>query len=173
MNFVYTPNDIAVFLLKANFSFKEEQSVLKHLWNEQKHISKKYRNDLTVFIRAVRVKIDSYALTDSLDELDLIMRDINPKHKSLTPAQEHDCILHFFMVVRLELLYIKSRDYFKIKLRRLLKRFNYKRRTQSFMQDLSRTMIKLSLRSYLRDYVPCNLSAISLDDMVMIRLKNK
>jgi hypothetical protein len=175
MNYVYSPNDIAVFLLKSDFSLSGEQSVLTHLWEEQKNIQKKYRLNKHTLVSAVQREITSYMLANDtdMDELDLIMRDINPNQTLLTTVQEHNCLVHFFKVIRLELLYVENKDFYKIKLRRLLKRFGYKRRSAAFIQDLTRTMSMLSLKPYLRGYVPCDLAKINIDDMVMIRLKRK
>ena len=108
---------------------------------------------------------------DDLDELDLIMRDIDPGYVLSNPNYERDVMLQFFKVVRLELLYMENRDYYKIKLRRLLKRFGYKRRSQALIHKIKYAMTLLSLTPYLRGNVPCDLALIGLDDMVMIRLK--
>ena len=172
MRYVYTPNDIAVFLLKANFTMRDEQKVLRKLWEEKTHISTRYRQDELKFRQAVRLELASYALDKKdFDELDLIMRDVDSKYTVLTSTQEHDYIFRYFKIIRLELLFITEKDYCKIKLRRLLKHFGYKRRTQTLVQDIQDTMKKLSLISYLRGYVPCKIEEIGLDDMVMIRLK--
>ena len=173
MSFIYTPDDIAVFLLKANFPLRYEQTVLHNLWTEQTHIATKYRRDESTFRRDVRQAAASYALDgdSGLDELDLIMRDVDPNYTLLSPYDEHDVILRFFKVIRLELLYIEGRDYYKIKLRRLLKQFKYKRRSQTLVQNINHAMTLLSLSPYLRGHVPCDISSIDIDDMIMIRLK--
>ena len=114
MNYIYTPNDIAIFLLKTNFQLSYELIILSALWEEQKHISKKYRQDKSAFIRAVRLEMASYTIKDNMEELDLIMRDVDPNYILLTPDDEHDFILRFFKVIRLELLYIKNKDHYKI-----------------------------------------------------------
>jgi hypothetical protein len=171
MNYIYTPNEIAVFLLKANFSLTEEQGVLNSLWEEKKHISKRYRQNKYSFVLAVQREINSYSNLDRIDELDLIMRDVDPNYILQNPEQERDYILHFFIVIRLKLLYTKGKGFYKIKFRRLLKCFGYKRRSQTFVQNLTHTMAKLSLKPYLRGHVPCDLNLIDIDDMVIIRLK--
>ena len=125
-----------------------------------------------VQVENVRRAMASYTLEErELDELDLILRDVDPNYAPLSPNDEHDIILRFFTVIRLELLYMEGRGYYKIKLRRLLKKFKYKRRSQTLVQSINHAMTVLSLVPYLRDHVPCDISAIGIDDMVMIRLK--
>ena len=170
--YVYTPNDIAVFLLKANLTMREENHVLRELWVEKIRIAKKYKLDELKFRQAVRLELASYVLKkNDFDEFDLIMRDVGLKYTSLTPAQEYDFVFRYFKVVRLELLFLEGKDCHKIKLRRLLAHFSYKKDTQALVQDMQNVMAGLSLVTCLRGYVPCKISEIGLDDMVMIRLE--
>lgn len=171
MNCIFTPDDIAIFLLKADFTLSDEQMVLYSLWEEQKQMTSKYRNDKFSFIREIRREMVSYKYKNDMHELDLIMRDIDPDYILLTPKDEHDFIFQFFKIIRLELLYIERKDCYKIKLRNLLKRFGYKRRSQSLIKNITHSLTLLSLTTYLRGYVSCDVQNIALDDMVMIRLK--
>ena len=171
MNYFYTPNDIAVFLLKANFPLKFEQAILTNLWEEQNHIANKFKHDKFAFMRAVQLEIASYIFKNEIDELDLILRDVEPNYVLLNPCYEHDIILRFFKIIQLELFYIPNKDYYKIKLRRLLKRFGYKRRSSSLIQHITQTLTVLSLTPYLRGYASCDIATIDIDTMVMIRLK--
>jgi hypothetical protein len=80
------------------------------------------------------------------------------------------CIIEeYFKIIKLELAYGKGKDYRKIKLRRLLKVFGYKRRSVQLVDNIRRVLGALKLKTYLRDYVPCDIAKIGIDDMVMIR----
>ena len=171
MNYTYSVNDIAVFLRNANPPLSVEQMVLHKLWAEQKHIPKKYRLDEAAFKRQVRLEIAAYDSYDGMDELDLIMRDVAPDYIQLNPTYAQDIILQYFKVIRLGLLYIEGRSYSKIKLRRLLKSFGYKRRSQVLVQSIKHALTLLSLTPYLKGHVPCDIASIDIDDMIMIRLK--
>jgi len=173
MSYTYTVNDIAVFLLVANFKLSDEQKTLHKLWREQKYIDEKYLHNEAAFKREIRREraLIMPGVLDDLDELDLIMRDVDPNYELFNSNYERDAILQFFKIIRLELLYIENRDYYKIKLRRLLKHFKYKRRSQALIQNIKHAMTLLSLTPYLRGHVPCDLALIDIDDMVMIRLK--
>jgi len=173
MNYTYTLNDIALFLRLTNFPLSDEQIVLHKLWTEQKHIPEEYRLDEAAFRRKVRLEIAAYDFLDGMDELDLIMHDVAPDYIQLNPTYAQDFILQYFKIIRLELLYIEGRAYCKIKLRRLLKSFAYKRRSSVLIQSINHAMTLLSLTPYLKGYISCNIASIDIDDMIMIRLKQE
>ena len=171
MNCVFTPDDIAIFLLKTDFTLSDEQMVLYSLWEEKRQMTPKDNHDKFAFIREIRREMTSYKYKEDMHELDLIMREIDPDYVLLSPKEEYDYIFKFFKVIRLELLYIMGKEYYKIKLRNLLKRFGYKRRSQSLINHITQSLTILSLTTYLRGHIPCDVKTIALDDMVMIRLK--
>jgi len=173
MNYTYTPNDIAKFLRIANLPLSIENKVLNDLWTEQKHIPKEYRLDNAAFRRKVRLEMAAYDLNDDEDELDLIMRDVDPDYVLLNPTYAQDFILQYFKIIRLELVYIEGRSYCKIKLRRLLKYFGYKRRSQALVQSINHALTLLSLTTYSKGYISCDIASIDIDDMIMIRLKRE
>jgi len=171
LNWLYTPRDIAIFLLKANFTLSDENAVLHAIWESSEHIKKEYAQDEVLFRRAVRAELDSFTqMDDETDELEMIMRDANLSFVRRT-EEEQDYIFGYFKVIRLELMYIKGKDFHKIKLRRLLRQFGYKRRSLQLVERVNNTLSELSLVPYLRGYEPCDINAIGIDDMIMIRLK--
>ena len=174
MSYVYTPNDLAIFLLNANFKRSDEQLLLQDLWEEQTYILEEYRQDLSLFRREVhreiRREMTFFELEENMDELDLIMRDVDPAYVLLQPGYAEDRILQFFKMIRLQLLYIDGKDYRKIRLRRLLRYFGYKRRSAALVQNIKQALSILSLAPFLRGWVPCDIAALHIDDMVMIRL---
>ena len=64
-------------------------------------------------------------------------------------------------------------SYRKIKLRNLLRDFNYKRRTAALMNRMNLALNALGLETYLRGYEKCDIRDAGLDDMIMIRLETK
>ena len=172
MSYIYTVNDIAFFLNFANFKLSDELFVLDELWAEQKHIDKRYWNNKALFKKDVWQELSIFTSRNDVDEIDSIMRDIDPEYILSSSEYEQNAILHFFKIVQLELLYIEGRKVIKIKLRKLLKYFGYKRRSQTLIENIVLTMNLLSLTPYLRGNVPCDIATADLDVMIMIRLKN-
>ena len=60
--------------------------------------------------------------------------------------------------------------YVRIKLRTLLKQYGYCRRSPKLLEHLEQCMVFYQLRPYLRGGIPCELSEISVDEMVVFRL---
>ena len=75
--------------------------------------------------------------------------------------------------VRLQLTYARGKDYRRIKIRILLDKFGYKRRTEQLVEFVERTLGALGLVAYLKDYVPCKILDNKLDDTIIIRSKER
>jgi hypothetical protein len=177
MNYHYSPNDIAIFLLNADFPLSKEQSVIHEIWKSGKHIGGKYKHDEALFKAHIRAEMFALLMMldremeNEWDELELIMRDVDLDFIMKDPAFAEDYILHYFKIIRLELMYTEGKNYRKIKLRRLLWQFGYRRRSKYLVQDVNRALTLLSLTPFLRGYEPTDITSADLDDMIMIRLK--
>lgn len=60
-----------------------------------------------------------------------------------------------------------------IKLRTLLKQYGYRRRSAKLLEHLEQCMAFYQLQPYLRGGIPCKLSEISIDEMVVFRLSDE
>ena len=60
-----------------------------------------------------------------------------------------------------------------IKLRTLLKQYGYRRRSAKLLEHLEQCMVFYQLQPYLRGGIPCKLSEISIDEMVVFRLSDE
>jgi len=173
MKYLYTPQDIAVFALVSDFTQSDERYIIRDIWeNDKRSISAKYRQDFNLFQRHIQLelsKIDG-ALSD-IDELNILMRDTEHTFCIDGSINEYGIIESCFKIIKLELTYVEGKDYRKIKLRRLLKKFGYKRRSSQLIEHIQRTLTALGLKTFLKGHVPCNIEEINIDDMVMIRLK--
>ena len=173
MKYLYTPYDIAVFFLVSDFKQSHERVVLHDIWeNGKDSIAAKYRKDEVLFRRRAYFELSKFdGSLDDLDELNILMHDTDHSLCIDGTIDEQGIIESYFKIVKLGLTYIPNKDYSKIKLRRLLKGFGYKRRSAQLVGGIRRTLDALKLKTYLRDYIPCDISEIGMDDMVMIRLK--
>lgn len=173
MKYLYTPQDIAVFLLAANLTQSEERELVRDIWeNDSQSIPAKYRNDFVLFRRHIYLEISKHdgALSD-IGELNILMQDTKHAFCIDGSINEQGIIENYFKTIKLGLTYIEGKDYHKIKLRRLLKRFGYNHRSIQLVAHIKKTLTALGLKTYLRGYIPCNIAKVNIDDMVMIRLK--
>lgn len=91
---------------------------------------------------------------------------LDPKYR-----QDKNKLEAFFRFIKLRLTYTENCLFIRLKLRTLLRNFGYKRRSVSLVNDIKRSMKELKLEAYLRDYQPCDIADIDLDDVIIIRLK--
>ena len=172
MKYLFTPYDIAVFFLASDFTQSYERTVLRCIWENNKGaLPAKYRKDEALFRRHIFFELSIFdGSLDDLDELNLLMRDTDNAFHIDGTINEQGVIESYFKIIKLELMYVPDKDYSKIKLRRLLKVFGYKRRSAQLADSIRRTLGALKLKTYLHGYVPCDIAEIGIDDMVMIRL---
>lgn len=172
MKYLYTPHDIAVFFVASDFTISYERNVLRAIWvNEKDSIPAKYREDEMYFRRVVFFELSKLTgFLDDVDELNLLMRDTDHAFCVDGTINEQGIIESYFKIIKLKLTYAPNKEYCKIKLRRLLKVFGYKRRSVHLVKGIQRTLNALKLKTYLRGYLPCDIADIGIDDMIMIRL---
>lgn len=174
MKYLYTPQDIAVFFLIADFTQTDERTILQDIWeNDSQSVPAKYRRNLSLYRRHINLEFAKFdGADDDFDELNILMSDTEHAFFLDGSINEQGIIESYFKIIKLSLTYVEGKDYRKIKLRRLLKRFGYKRRSAQLVEYIERTLRALGLETYLRGRVPCNTAEIDIDDMVMIRLKD-
>lgn len=173
MKYLYTPYDVAVFCLYADFTSSDERVIVSDIWENSKGaIPAKYRDNLSLYKR--EISLERFKLEDmqgDLDQLNLLMSDTEHAYCVDGTLDEQGIIESYFKIIKLSLTHIEGCDYRKIKLRRMLRQFGYKRRSPQLVASIKRTLSALELKTYLRVYVPCDVSDIDVDDMIMIRLK--
>ena len=172
MKYLYTPHDIAVFFVASDLTVSYERSVLHNIWiNEKDSIPSKFRKDEMYFRRMVYFELSKLTgFLDDVDELNLLMRDTDHAINIDGTINEQGITESYFKIIKLKLTYLPNKEFCKIKLRRLLKVFGYKRRSAHLVNGIQRTLRALKLKTYLRGYVPCDIAKIDIDDVIMIRL---
>lgn len=172
MKYLYTPEDIAVFLLASNFTRSDERAVIYDLWkHDNASIPAKYRENFQRFRREINLALSKYDGTLSdLDELHILMQDTEHTFHIDGSINEQGVVESYFKIMTLELTYLEGRNYRKIKLRNLLQRFGYQRRSPQLTKCMQTTLATLKLKTYLKGGVPCDIAEIDCDDMIMLRL---
>ena len=166
------PQDIAVYLFLENASHKRENEILSDLFeNHNQMIVWDYRPDYFLLKRSVMDLLNLYELDDrEYHEAERILLEIS--QKGTDSEIETDCFGAYFKLIWTQLTY-SGISYRKIKLRNLLRDFNYKRRTAALMNRMNLALNALGLKTYLRGYEKCDIRDAGLDDMIMIRLETK
>lgn len=174
MKYLYTPFDIAVYFSTENLTISQEQSILDALWEKKEiEIYSYYRNDKQRFKKEINNEL--YLMEEHLEELDalnLIFYEIGSKFSVGDSNYEQGVVESYFKLIKLRLTYSPNTDYCKIKLRNLIARFGYKRRTKVLIEYMKRTINALGLRTYLRGWEKCDIGTVSLDNIIIFRSKN-
>lgn len=171
MKYVYTYFDIAVYLTVANLTVSDERNVLNNIWEQRNDLGVNGCNeDKRQFIHSIKHELHIMeGYLECADELNLILKELGSKYNLNKPEYEQGAVESYFKVIKLRLLYSPGTDHCKIKLRKLIGRFGYKRRTAALIDCISDTINLLGLRLYLLGWEACDISSVSLDDMIIIR----
>ena len=164
----YTPDDVALLLVSSDLRRSQEEIVIKSIFqNLNSDISAMHRNSYDKFRKLVRDKCIYYETSEEeLDDIHLIMKEAGC---SMKEEQPDDLIERYFRLIKLQLMYTDI-GFKRLKLRTIINDFNYKRRSEQLTDSIKHTLNMLKLKIYLKDYVPCDISEIKLDQMIMIRL---
>jgi hypothetical protein len=171
--YLYTSYDIAVFFKWADFTRSDEILVKNLIWTDE-NIETKYRVNMRLFIRDIErclEQMDNLNYFNEAESINSVLSDIGSKFTIQNVIDEEATIDSLFRIIKLKLSYCKGVSYVRIKVRTLLREFNYKRRHPIFVERLKKSMKALGLVTYLKGFELCDISQVNIDNMIIIRLK--
>lgn len=171
----YTALDLAVLLSLRDLGVREEAALLEQIWGEEQAF---LAPDLVKSRRTFLLDVAYWSLylreKPCIDrEFPMIQRDAADCGTHLSEAEflsDFSDLDLYFKEMRFRLRFFSDCGYVRIKLRTLLKRYGYRRRSTKLLEHLEQCMTFYRLKPYLRGAVPCKLSEISIDEMVVFRL---
>lgn len=155
--------DIAVLLSIIDLPYIEERQIIRKLYQDLQ-----YEGSFNEFM----LKID-----EQLEQLDVqVLKEMHElqlqmKENLISCHFEQD-MAHYLKVMKLRLKYTEV-DYVKIKLRTLLKKLGYKRRSDKLVAELTEMFQQLGLVIYKKGEILGELSELALDEFMMIRLRSE
>lgn len=155
--------DIAVLLSIIDLPYIEERQIIRKLYQDLQ-----YEGSFNEFM----LKID-----EQLEQLDVqVLKEMHElqlqmKENLISCYFEQD-MAHYLKVMKLRLKYTEV-DYVKIKLRTLLKKLGYKRRSDKLVAELTEMFQQLGLVIYKKGEIFGELSELALDEFMMIRLRSE
>ena len=175
MSLPYTALDLADLLRLRDLGFKEEAALLDKIWaEEQAFLSpdlKKSKRNFLLDVAYWSLYLREKPYIDQ--EFPVIQRDAADCGACLNQEaflSDFSDLDLYFKEVRFRLRFFSDCGYVRIKLRTLLKQYGYRRRSAKLLEHLEQCMVFYHLQPYLRGRIPCKLSEIPVDEMIIFRL---
>ena len=167
----YTPLDFYNFILLYDLKFSDQNHIIEDFFQfHNSELASAYRNNLALLRREINnIKICNTSVADELNEVAVILNELKVKYK-FAPTKSDYLFADYFKMLKLQLLYSGAK-YKKVKLRTILAKFGYKKRTEQVRKDLVNTIKNLGLHPYISNRVECEITKIPLDSIVIFRLQ--
>ena len=172
----YSALDIAVIVSGMQLDICNENRVLTQIWKEEKEfLAVPYRTNRREFTLDTYYWIQYLYDKPMIDrEFPAIQQDLAHANSALQADQltsDFSDLDLFFKSIRIRILYGNGQDYVRIKLRTLLKKYGYKRRSRLLLEHINRCMAFYQLEVTLRGGASCTIEDADLDQMLTFRVK--
>lgn len=171
----YDAFDLACILYSQNMSIKTTSRMLQEIWQQDNlYFIPYYRTNWRALYLDVQYWMNYLCNKPVIDkEFPSVQKDFHALGREVDEEAyitEYSDINLFFKMKRLQILYLGGQDFSKIKLRTMLKRYGYKRRTRELLRYFRECLMFYHMQTYLRGKEECDIGAIGLDEMVMLRV---
>ena len=171
----YTAQDIAIFISLLGLSCREESQLIATIWDgEQELLNPSLRKSKRQYILDVNYWLHYFIAKDEIDsEFPCIQQELSASGHDLDSERFTSDLWGFwlyFKFVRLRILY-GGEPYVRVKIRTLLAKYGYKRRSQQIVSGFEQCIDFYQLEASLRGGTPCVISDESLDSMIVFRVR--
>ena len=169
-----TPGNVASYILAEDLTRSRQLRDIKELYyNYNQEISEPWCSDYLLFKREV---------FDCIDKSDMTDRDIESINRLLNEAEEMDkadlpeksdvrnVFFDIIKVIKIQIM-LSPKQYKRYKLRTIIGKFGYKRRSPYLVDRLTYILNELDIELYIKGNKKCSLWSIDIDDMIIMRLK--
>lgn len=177
--FEITPQDLAIIFDQLNLGFRRQMWIVNDLWENNKWIlPRKYRgkNKKKKYIEDVLYQVDYLYQKDEVDEsIDTIRKNAEELGYKVNAEQltdDYSGISEYFKMLWIRLMYISQSDYTRAKIRTVLDKYHYKRRTERFCEYFEECLYFYRLLPTVNGE-ECDIRTVPLDTMITYRLQNR
>lgn len=171
----FRPNDIAMFFEYADLAISEEKKIREDIWrNWNECISEEWREDMSLWSKAIRnfqIRTRVEDFEEEAEHINSVLNEMGSSYAIAEFSEEISLVESYFKLVKLRLLYQENCDDVKIKLRTLLKKLKYKRRSEALVVNIKNTIDELGLDVYTKGYKSCDIGSVGIDEMIVLRLQ--
>lgn len=171
----YSALDLAAIIDSMGLSCRGEADLLDQIWQQDRSfLLPAYRNNRKKLILDVCYWKNYFYDKLVLDaEFPAVQKDLltfGSEIKADEYISDNYDIDLFFKSLRIRILFIGTQDYSRIKLRTLMKRYGYRRRSPRLMQHLKEVTCFYHLQPYTRGYAECDLDSVQINEMITFRV---
>lgn len=171
---LYSPYAIAYVIRSNNMGMKECSAFISKVWQEEKeYLPACYKRDYRKLYLDVMFQLDYMENEEEYNtEFPHINRDLVDVGSKLQMDEEmfERNLDLFFMNMRLNIIFMSSQGYQRMKLRTLLRQYGYSRRSPNLNKYFERCFCFYHIETFIRGGVRCSISEVDLDDMIIFRL---
>lgn len=171
----YSALDLAAIVSSVDLGCRAEADLLEKIWQyDRAYLLAEHRDNKRKFILDVSYWGDYLQDKPTIDaEFPAITKDSLSAGNNLNTSDficEASDLDLFFKNLRIKILFLGRKNYVIIKLRTLLKRYGYQRRSQKLMQYINECIYFYHIKPYVRGGVECVIETISIDEMITFRV---
>lgn len=171
-----TAQDLAIIFDELNLGIRKQMDIAANIWDENRWIiEKKYRGirKRKVFLQAVLYQVDylyhKREIDRSLEGVSDNAKELGYKINVDDLTEDYEGISEYFKRIWIQLKYTSNTGYVRAKLRTILDRYHYKRRSAKFCDYFVECLEYYRIRPYIKGEI-CDIRSIPLDSMVTFRL---
>ena len=169
------PYAIAWYIVAKDIGSHEQMNLLNNIYeNEIEFIQPKYKGNQKEFFAQVRYWVDYLIDKENFDrDFSAVAKDFQSYGRDFSAeeySRDFKDIDLFFMLLRIRIRYESKQGYVRIKLRRLLNYYGYKRRSPRLVSHLKKCLRFYHIQTYLKNGQACDIGTVDLDKMIMFRI---
>lgn len=171
----YTAQDLATIICNEDIGCHAEIDLINKIWEyDRAYLLLDHRNNKRKFILDVFYWINYIHDKPTIDaEIPAVRKDFLSGGQDLLDSDfisEYSDLDLFFKSLRIKILFLKTQNYVRIKLRTLIKQYGYQRRSQKLLQYMNECIYFYHIQPYVRGGIECDIGAISIDEMITFRV---
>lgn len=172
---LYSPYDLACIICEHKMSVQKGALFIKTVWQKDNtFLQERYRDDLKKLYLDVAYCSDylcnKSAVCEDFFELNKESSVFNRLIKENRFEKESFEKNLFFKSERLKILYINKTKYTRLKLKTIIKKLGYERRSKILIGYINKRMIFYHMQAYLIGNEKCNIEDVDFNDMLTIRI---
>lgn len=174
-----TPQDLAIIFDQLNLGFRRQMWIVNDIWENNKWIlPNKYRlkNKKKKYLEDVLYQVDYLYHKEEIDETIEGIRknaaELGIKVNSEKLMGDYYGISEYFKMLWIQMKYVNQQGYTRAKIRTILDKYHYKRRSDKFCEYLEECLYFYKIHPTVKGE-ECDVRTIPIDTMITFRMLNR